>query len=90
MTETRGPYSREVKLDALGLVETSAKSVRKIERDQGIGRGCLYRGQDEFEAADQGAFASQGRLTPEQEALRRMEAMLKDARGPPAPYRWQR
>jgi transposase len=73
MTKTRRIYSREFKLEALRLVETSGKSVRQIERDLGIGKGCLYRWRDEFEAEGQQAFPGQGRLTLEQEELRRLK-----------------
>jgi transposase len=73
MTKTRRIYSREFKLEALRLVETSGKSVRQIERDLGIGKGCLYRWRDEFEAEGQQAFPGQGCLTPEQEELRRLK-----------------
>jgi transposase len=73
MTKTRRTYSREFKLEALRLVETSGKSVRQIERDLGIGKGCLYRWRDEFEAEGQQAFPGQGRLTLEQEELRRLK-----------------
>jgi transposase len=73
MTKTRRTYSREFKLEALRLVETSGKSVAQIERDLGIGKGCLYRWRDEFEAEGQQAFPGQGRLTPEQEELRRLK-----------------
>ena len=72
MTKTRKTYSREFKLEALRLVETSGKSVAQIERDLGIGKGCLYRWRDEFKAEGPQAFPGQGRLTPEQEELRRL------------------
>jgi transposase len=54
-------------------VETSCKSIPQIERDLGIGKGCLYRWWDEFEAEGTQAFPGQGRLTPEQEELRRLK-----------------
>ena len=73
MTKTRRTDSREFKMDALRLVETSGKSIRQIERDLGIGKGCLYRWRDEFKAEGTQAFPGQGRLTPEQEELRRLK-----------------
>jgi transposase-like protein len=73
MTKTRRTYSREFKLEALRLVETSGKSVPQIGRDLGIGKGCLYRWRDEFEAEGQWAFPGRGRLPPEQEELRRLK-----------------
>jgi transposase len=73
MTKTKRTYSREFKLEALGLVETSGKSIRQIERDLGIGKGCLYRWRDEFKAEGIEAFPGRGRLTPEEEELRRLK-----------------
>ena len=73
MTKTRRTYSREFKVEALRLVETSGQTIRQVERDLGIGKGCLYRWRDEFEAEGTQAFPGQGRLTPEQEELRRLK-----------------
>ena len=73
MTKTRRTYSREFKLEALRLVETSGKSVARIERDLGIGKGCLYRWRDEFKAEGEQVFPGRGRLTPEQEELRQLK-----------------
>jgi transposase len=73
MTNTKRTYSREFKLEALGLVETSGKSVRQIERHLGIGKGCLYRWRDEFKAEGIEAFPGRGRLKPEEEELRRLK-----------------
>ncbi len=43
MTKTRKNYTREFKLEAVRLLETSGKSASQIERDLGIGSGCLGR-----------------------------------------------
>jgi hypothetical protein len=43
MKKTRRNYTREFKLEALRLLETSGKSAPQIERDLGIGKGNLYR-----------------------------------------------
>ena len=80
MTKSKRTYSREFKLEALGLVETSGKSIRQIERDMGIGKGCLYRWRDEFEAEGVQAFPGHGRLAPEQEELRRLKRELEIVR----------
>jgi transposase-like protein len=41
MKQTRRTYTREFKLEALRLLETSGKSAAQIERDLGIGTGAL-------------------------------------------------
>lgn len=43
MKKDRRQYTREFKLEALRLLETSGKSATQIERDLGIGSGNLYR-----------------------------------------------
>jgi len=43
MAEKRRTYTREFKIEAVGLLETSGKSGREIEDDLGIGRGQIYR-----------------------------------------------
>ena len=41
MTKTRRTYTREFKLEAVQLLETSGKSATQIEQDLGIGKGNL-------------------------------------------------
>ena len=73
MTESRSQYSREFKLEAAQLLETSGKNASQLERELGIGRGNLRRWQRQFAADGEDAFPGHGRLTPEQERLRRLE-----------------
>jgi transposase len=73
MKKTRRTYTREFKLEAVRLLETSGKSAVQIERDLGIGKGCLSRWKQELVADGEQAFPGQGRLTSEQERLRQLE-----------------
>ena len=73
MKKSRRTYSREFKLEAVRLAETSGKSMSQIERDLGIGEGNLWRWKREFAADGEDAFPGHGRLTPEQEELRRLK-----------------
>ena len=41
MTKKRRNYTREFKLEAIRLSETSGKSNAQIERDLGTSSGCL-------------------------------------------------
>ena len=43
MKKTRRQYTREFKVEAFRLLETSGKSAAEIERDLGIGSGNLNR-----------------------------------------------
>ena len=73
MKKPRRQYSREFKMEAVRLLETSGKSARQLERELGIGSGNLSRWKQEFAADGEDAFPGHGRLTPEQERLRQLE-----------------
>ena len=73
MTKARKQYSREFKQEAVRLLETSGKSASELERDLDIGRGNLWRWKREFAKNGEDAFPGHGRLTPEQERLRKLE-----------------
>ena len=73
MTKTRRTYTREFKLEAVRLWQTSGKSAAQIERDLGIGGGCLYRWKRKLAEEGENAFPGHGRLTPEQERVRQLE-----------------
>ena len=73
MTKTRRKYTREFKLEALRLLETSGKSASQIERDLGIGAGNLYRWKRKLAEKGEYAFPGHGRLDPEQERIRQLE-----------------
>jgi transposase len=83
MTKPRKQYTREFKLEAVRLLETGARSASEIERELGIGRGNLWRWKRKLAANGEDAFPGHGRLTPEQEELRRLQhenAILRQER----------
>ncbi len=73
MKKTRKAYSREFKLEAMRLLETSGKSAAEIERDLGIGAGCLCRWKAKLSQDGPQAFPGHGRLMPDQERMRQLE-----------------
>ena len=73
MKETRRSYAREFKLEAVRLLETSGKSAAQLERELGIGTGCLSRWKREFAGEGADAFPGHGRLMPDQERVRQLE-----------------
>ena len=80
MSKTRRTYSRQFKIDAVRLWETTDKSGADIERELGIGDGCLSRWKKKLSTEGESAFPGQGRLTPEQEELRQLKRELEIAR----------
>ena len=91
MKKARRQYTREFKLEALQMQETSGKSATQIERELGIGKGNLYRWRRKLAQDGQEAFPGHGRLTSEQERIRQLEGenailrqerdILKESRG---------
>ena len=73
MAKIRKHYSRDFKLEAVRLLETSGKSASQLERELGIGKGNLTRWKREFAADGEQAFPGHGRLTAEREQLRQLE-----------------
>ena len=73
MQKSRRTYTREFKVEALRLLETSDKSAAQIERDLGISAGCLSRWKRELATEGVGAFPGRGRLTPDEERVRQLE-----------------
>jgi len=73
MTTTRRSYTREFKLEAVGLLETSGKSASQLERELGIGDGCLSSWKRAFAEEGKHAFPGHGRLKPDQERIRQLE-----------------
>ena len=73
MTKRRRQYSREFKREAVELLETSGKSASQLERELGIGKGNLWRWKRKLAENGDNAFPGQGRLTPDQERLRKLE-----------------
>jgi len=73
MKKPRKQYTGEFKVEAVRLLETSGKSARQLERELGIGAGNLSRWKQECAADGEDAFPGHGRLTPEEEELRRLK-----------------
>ena len=80
MAKKRRTYSREFKLETVRLAETSDKSMAEIERDLGIGEGCIRQWKRRLAANGENAFPGHGHLPPDQERLRQLERELETVR----------
>jgi transposase len=79
----RKKYTREFKIEALRLFNTSGKSGREIEADLGIGSGMLYRWRKQLEAEGGGLRAFPGNGNPRDEELaqlRKENVILREER----------
>ena len=73
MSKPRRTYSTEFKLEVLRLLETSGKTASQLERELGIGQGCLSHWKRKSAALGENAFPGHGRLSGEQERVRQLE-----------------
>lgn len=83
MSKTRNHYSREFKVEALRLAETSGKPFAEVEHEMGLSQGSLYHWQRELKRKGKQAFPGQGRLPEDEARLRQLErenAILKQER----------
>jgi len=73
MVKKRKTYTREFKLDAIRLAETSDKSIAQIERDLGLGSGQIYHWRRQLANEGQDAFPGKGHLKPQDELIRQLQ-----------------
>ena len=70
--KTRKSYSEEFKLDAVSLVREQNYKIAEAARSLGISANMLGRWLKEQELEGAHAFRGNGKLTPEQEEIRRL------------------
>ncbi len=80
MSKKRRQYTREFKLEALHLWDSSGKSATQIEVDLGLTKGRLYRWKKDLQVAGEDAFPGQGRQTGPAEEIRRLRRELEITR----------
>jgi transposase len=73
MSKSRKVYTQQFKEEAMQLLATSGRSANQLERELGIGKGCLTRWKQELAAKGELAFPGHGRLPADQERLRQLE-----------------
>ena len=78
--EHRRRYTREFKLQALDMAETSGKSVAQIEDELGLAPGMMYRWKRQFQQAGKEAFQGQGKLADNEQELRRLRREVEQLR----------
>ncbi len=73
----RKKYSKEFKLDAVGLVIEQDYSIADAARSLGINANMLGRWVKQHRSEEGQAFRGNGKLTPEQEEIRKLKARVK-------------
>jgi len=75
--KNRKTYSKEFKLDAIALVRDQNYAVAEAARNLEVSAQVLGRWIKEAENDDGHAFRVNGKLTPEQEEIRKLKAQVK-------------
>jgi transposase len=73
-------YTKEFKVEAVKLVETSGKSKSQIAQDLGISDSSLSRWCQQYGEHGELAFPGSGRQLPEQEEVRQLKRELEVVR----------
>jgi transposase len=76
----RRRYDRAFKLEAIRLVTEEKQRVTEVARQLGIHPNQIHNWKRRFAEEKEYAFLGQGRLTPEQEELRRLQRENADLR----------
>ena len=72
MSRSRRKYTREFKLEAVALLESSGRSAALIERELGIGDGCLLRWRKQLAMEGAASRSANGSGVTEREQIRRL------------------
>jgi|TARA_R110002124_G_scaffold256510_1_gene422152 transposase len=73
----RKKYTKEFKLDAISLVRDQNISVAEASRNIGVSPQMLGRWIKEDKNEDGQAFRGNGKLTPDQEEIRKLKSQVK-------------
>ena len=76
----RKAYDRQFKIDAVSLVVNGGRRVTEAARDLGIDVNILYRWKRELTREQSEAFPGKGRLSGQEEELRRLRRELEQAK----------
>jgi transposase len=83
MSKARKTYTREFKLEAIRLADTSGRTIAQVERELGLSPGTIFHWRQALQQHGAEAFPGQGHLLPSDERLRQLErenAILRQER----------
>ena len=70
---TRRSFSREFKVEAVRMIAEQGQSATEVARDLGIHPNMLRKWKQQLAAKPEQAFPGNGKLSAEQEELRRLQ-----------------
>lgn len=74
----RRRYDRAFKVEAVRQITEERRKVTEVARELGINSNQLHRWKAKFAEEGHSSFPGKGRLSPEQEGLRRLRRQLFD------------
>lgn len=76
-TKKRKKYTKQFKLDTVKLVIEEDYSASEVSTNLGIVTGTVQRWVREYSSQKADAFTGNGRMSPEQEKIKKLEAEVK-------------
>jgi len=76
----RKTYDRQFKMDAVNLVVNGGRTVEEAARELGVSANSLHRWKQALTSKGSEAFPGKGRLSPQEEELRRLRRELEQAK----------
>ena len=80
MGKKRRQYTKEFKIEAVRLIVEEGRPISEVARELGIGENLLHRWKKKYEEGEIDPFPGKGRLSPEDEELRRLRRENKRLR----------
>ena len=80
MGKKRRQYTKEFKIEAVRLIVEEGRPISEVARELGIGENLLHRWKKKYEEGKIDPFLGQGRLSSEDEELRRLRRENKRLR----------
>ena len=80
MGEKRRRFTKEFKLEAVRLIVEEGRRISELARELGVGENLLGRWKKKSEEGEIDPFPGKGRLSPEDEELRRLRRENKRLR----------
>ena len=76
----RKTYDRQFKMDAVNLVANGGRTVEEAAQELGISANSLHRWKKMLTTKGTEAFPGKGKLSPQEEELRRLRRELAEAK----------
>ncbi len=77
MQKTQRTLTREFKVEAVKLLQSSQKPLAQVARDLGIADSTLHHWRNLFAEHGEQAFPGSGHLMPQEEEIRRLKRELE-------------